>query len=79
MCLGARLVVLLRLTDCPPVGSGLSARCPRTVRPVFTDRPPQGRGLSARIVAGLLSPLLLESSFYFGIVWGLFLGLVGPL
>jgi hypothetical protein len=37
---GALLVVLLRLADCPPVGSGPSARCPRTVRPRLADHPP---------------------------------------
>jgi hypothetical protein len=62
-CWSAHRVVLLQLTDCPPVGSGLSALGPRTVR---------------RQCAGLLSPLLLDSCFCFGIVWGLFLELVGP-
>jgi hypothetical protein len=37
---GALLVVLLRLTDCPPVGSRPSARCSRTVRPRLADHPP---------------------------------------
>jgi hypothetical protein len=37
---GACLVVLLRLKDCSHVGSGPSARCPRTVRPRLADRPP---------------------------------------
>jgi hypothetical protein len=36
---GARLVVLLQLTNCPPVSSGPSARCPRTVRPCLANRP----------------------------------------
>jgi hypothetical protein len=37
---GALLVVLLRLTDYPLEGRGLSARCPQTVRPSLADRPP---------------------------------------
>jgi hypothetical protein len=60
----------LGLTDSPPWVAdrphgdrGLSALGPRTVR--------QG-------CCSLLSPLLLVSCFRFGIVWGLFLGLVGP-
>jgi hypothetical protein len=51
----------------------------RTVRPVSMNCPPQARGPSAWHCAGLLSPLLLESFFRFGVIWGLFLGLVGPL
>jgi hypothetical protein len=51
----------------------------RTVHTVIADCPPQGRGLSARAPAGQLSHLLLASCFRFGIIWGLFLGLVGPL
>jgi hypothetical protein len=58
---GVGLVVLLRLTDCLPVGSGPSARCPRTVHP-------QARRPSAWHCVGLLSPLLLELCFRFGIV-----------
>jgi hypothetical protein len=54
-------------------------RSPRTVRPEVADGPPRGRGRSAWCATGQLSPLLLESCFRFGIVWGLFLGLVGPL
>jgi hypothetical protein len=58
---------------------GLFVRDPRTVCPYHVDRPPGHRGLSAWCLAELLSPLLLESCFCFGIVWSLFLGLVGPL
>jgi hypothetical protein len=47
--------------------------------PQLADGPPYPRGESARGFAGQLSPLLLELCFHFGIVWGLFLGLVGPL
>jgi hypothetical protein len=61
------------------MGSGLSAQCPRTVRPRHADRPPQARGPSAWHCVVLLSPLLLELCFRFEIVWSLFLGLVGPL
>jgi hypothetical protein len=76
---GALLVVLLRLMYCPLEGRGPSARCQRTICPVSADRPPQPRGSSSWGCAELLSPLLLEFRFRFGIVWGLFLGLVGPL
>jgi proline racemase len=68
VCLFGRFVVI----------NGLSARGLQTVRPVSADRPPQGHGPSARAFVGQLSPLLLESCFHFGIIWGLFLGLVGP-
>jgi hypothetical protein len=44
----------------------------RIVPRCLADGPP-------RHYAGLLSPLLFESCFLFGIVWGLFLELVGPL
>jgi hypothetical protein len=43
------------------------------------DSPPGACGRSAWCCLGLLSPLLLEFFFHFGIVWGLFLGLVAPL
>jgi hypothetical protein len=73
----------VRYSRCATGGSafffGLSVCDPRTVRPYHADRPPGHRGLSAWCLAELLSPLLLESCFRFGIVWGLFLGLVGPL
>jgi hypothetical protein len=46
---------------------------------VSADRPPQPRRLSAWCCAELLSPLLLEFRFRFGVVWDLFLGLVGLL
>jgi hypothetical protein len=39
-CWSARRVLLLKLTDRPPVGSGLSARCPQTVCHRLADRPP---------------------------------------
>jgi hypothetical protein len=72
----------VRISGCTSGGSfaffGLSARGPWTVRPVSADRPPQPRGPSAWCCVELLSPLLLEFRFRFGIVWGLFLGLVGP-
>jgi hypothetical protein len=51
----------------------------RTVRRYLADGPPWARGQSAWYCTGLLSPLLLDSCLRFGIVWGLFLGLVGPL
>jgi hypothetical protein len=57
-----------------------------TVRSRVMDRLPGVRGPSAQArepsawhYAGLLSPLLLELCFRFGIVWGLFLWLVGLL
>jgi hypothetical protein len=49
-----------------------------TVRAVAADRPPHGREPSAGTAAEQLSPLLLGVCFRFGIVWGLFLGLVRP-
>jgi hypothetical protein len=52
---------------------------PRTVRPYHADHPPGHHGLSAWCLTELLSSLLLVFRFCFGIVWGLFLGLVGPL
>jgi hypothetical protein len=51
----------------------------RTVRRTHAHGSPGGRGQSAWGFAVLLSPLLLEFRFRFGIVWGLFLRLVGPL
>jgi hypothetical protein len=39
VCCSVHLVVLLRLTDHPPMGSTPSAQCPRTVRPRLADRP----------------------------------------
>jgi hypothetical protein len=56
-----------------------SIRDPRTARPCLADRPPGQRGLSAWCLVELLSSLLLVFRFCFGIVWGLFLGLVCPL
>jgi hypothetical protein len=50
----------------------------RTVRPGPMDRPPVPRGLSAWCLEELLSPLLLDSCFRFGVGCGLLLGLVGP-
>jgi hypothetical protein len=58
---------------------GRSTATSRTVRRGLADSPPGARGQSAWYCAGLLSPLLLDSCFRFGIVWGLFQGLVGPL
>jgi hypothetical protein len=49
------------------------------VRGLFSDSLPGVCGQSAWCSAELLSPLLLEFRFRFGIVWGLFLGLVGLL
>jgi hypothetical protein len=65
--------------DSPPRPCGRSARCPRTVRPGLVDGPPGACVQSAWSSAELLSPLLFEFRFRFGIVWGLLLGLVGPL
>jgi hypothetical protein len=77
------------------VGRGRSEVPPQTVRycwcstgglQVFSDSPPIPRGRSAvgsrtvrLVLRRLLSPLLLDLCFRFGIVWSLFLGLVGPL
>jgi hypothetical protein len=58
---------------------GQSAGTPRTVRRGLADSPPGARGQSTWYCAGLQSPLLLHLCFRFGIVWSLFLGLVGPL
>jgi hypothetical protein len=54
-------------------------RSPRTVRLGLADGPPGACGRSAWCYAEMLSSLLLQFRFCFGIVWGLFLGLVGPL
>jgi hypothetical protein len=54
-------------------------RSSRTVHRTHADGPPGGRGQSAWVFAVLLTPLPLKFRFRFGIVWGLFLGLVGPL
>jgi hypothetical protein len=56
-----------------------TVRDPRTVHPYHANRPPGHRGLSAWCLAELLSPSLLVFRFHFWIVWGLLLGLVGPL
>jgi hypothetical protein len=65
--------------DCPPRPRGLCARCLRTVRSGLADVPPGACGRFAWFSAELLSPLLFEFRFRFGIVWVLLLGLVGPL
>jgi hypothetical protein len=56
-----------------------SAGTSRTVRRGLADSPPGAHGQSAWYCLWLLSPLLLDSCFRFGIVWSFFLGLVGPL
>jgi hypothetical protein len=56
----------------------LSFRDSRIVRLYHADCPPGHRGPSAWCLIELLRPLLLDSCFRFGIIWGLFLGLVGP-
>jgi hypothetical protein len=66
-------------SNCPSEGREPSAWCLRTVRLVSADRPPQPCGLSAWTQQICVSLLLLEIHFHFGIVWGLFLGLVGLL
>jgi hypothetical protein len=58
---------------------GQFARCLRTVRPGLADGPPGACGQFAWSSVELLSPLLFEFRFLFGIVWGLLLGLVGLL
>jgi hypothetical protein len=82
-CRTVRATRTVRYLRCTTRGSvsifRLSTREPRTVRPYHADRPPSHRGLSAWCLAELLSSLLLVFHFRFGIVWGLFLGLVGPL
>jgi hypothetical protein len=73
-----RTVQVLGCTAGGPVAFNRpSAQGSRTVHPVLADHPPLLRGLSARAFVGQLSHLLLESYFRFGIIWGLFLGLVG--
>jgi hypothetical protein len=73
----------IRYSRCATGGSvfvfGPSVPDPQTVRPYHANRPPGHRGLSAWCLAELLSSLLLVFRFHFGIVWGLFIGLVGPL
>jgi hypothetical protein len=66
-------------TSCSGFFFGSSAASSRTVRLLHTDCPPGHHGLSTPGCAELLSPLLLEFRFRFGIIWGLFLGLVGLL
>jgi hypothetical protein len=51
----------------------------RTIHSRVVDRSPQSRGPSTWAFTELLSPLLLWFRFRFGIVWGLFLGLLGLL
>jgi hypothetical protein len=65
---------------------GQSAAALQKVRLGLADGPPRpcrrsagACGRSVWCYAELLSSLLLEFHFRFGIVWGLFLGLVGPL
>jgi hypothetical protein len=65
--------------DSPPRPRGRSARCLRIVCPGLADGPPGACRQSAWSSAELLSPLLFEFHFRFGIVLGLLLGLVGPL
>jgi hypothetical protein len=65
--------------DSLPRPRGRSVRCLRTVRPGHADGPPSDCGWSAWSSSELLSPLLFEFCFLVGIVWGLLLGLVGPL
>jgi hypothetical protein len=81
--LAAVLARTIHYSRCATGGSvfifGPSVRDLRTVCPYQVDRPPGHRGLSARCLAELLSSLLLVFHFCFGIVWGLFLGLVAPL
>jgi hypothetical protein len=67
------------LVDSPPRPCGQSARCLQTVRPSLADGPSGACGQSAWSSAELLSRLLFQFRFLFGIVWGLLLGLVGPL
>jgi hypothetical protein len=56
--------------DSPPRPRGRSARCLWTVRPGLADGLPGACGRSAWSSAELLSALLLEFRFHFGIVWG---------
>jgi hypothetical protein len=62
-----------------PVFFGQSVAASRTVHRGHADSPPGARGQSAWCLAELLSSLLLLFCFRFVIIWGLFLGLVGPL
>jgi hypothetical protein len=79
----AVLTGTVRYSRCTTGGSvfifGTSAHDPRTVCPYHMDHPPGHRVLSARCLAKLLRSLLLVFRVHFGIVWGLFLGFVGPL
>jgi hypothetical protein len=63
----------------PEVLLAFSDRPPRTVHRPHGDSPPGHRRPFTWACTELLSPLLLEFCFCFGIVWGLFLGLVGTL
>jgi hypothetical protein len=65
--------------DSPPRPHERSARCLRTVCRSLADGSSGACGWSTWSSAELLSPLLFEFRFRFGIVWGLLLGLVGPL
>jgi hypothetical protein len=69
------------LADHPRIGRGPSVIRGALLegRLSFSDRPSVTRGPSAWCLAELLSPLLLVFRFRFWIVWGLLLGLVGPL
>jgi hypothetical protein len=58
---------------------GRSAAATRTVHLGLVNGPPGACGRSAWSRAELLSPLLFEFRFRFGIVWGFLLWLLGPL
>jgi hypothetical protein len=76
---GCFRTVCRSLADCPPRPHGRSIRCLWTVRQGLADGPPGACGWSSWSSAELLSSLLFEFRFSFGIIWGLLLGLVGPL
>jgi hypothetical protein len=74
--------------DCPrvEVQVGSFCSCLTDSPPWVADRLHGDLGPSAPVsrtvrqgCCSQLSPLLLISCFHFGVVWGLFLGLVGPL
>jgi hypothetical protein len=67
------------LANSQPRPRGRSAWCLRTVRPGLADGQPGACGQSTWSSAELLSSLLFEFRFRFGIIWSLLLGLVGPL
>jgi hypothetical protein len=74
---------IVRFSRCTTRGSGSNfgrfAPYPQTVCALLADNTPGHCGQSSWCFPDCLSPLLFELFFGVGLVWDLFLGLVGPL